>query len=334
MALLTGLVCATSVRNTGVNLCATDFGRPAGFILVPIGVSYTPTQTSTGALFFAALQASAYNVNPSLRIYPFLGCNGIALKDTAATTETSAYGDVRTLLDFKGGIDFSFWNKGPCWTTNALSFSRMQGSYTIMYVDVNGVVAGTVLPNGNMTGYSMSNLYVTPSTINDGKAGATTVINVNLLDAYNQWGINWAYVKTNNAATGLFGINDIQMIDITANVVASGVTVPTGTYYVKIVDSCGGSSVAARYSTQLGIITQGAPFSSYNALTGVSHVIPILTNTYNLTQDAMQIGFDTSDADWVTTNNVALGLGNTSVLATAGLIGFEAIQPNPLILKN
>lgn len=324
MALLIGLNCASNARNTGNNLCVSEFGLPAGFILVPPSVSYSPAQTKDGATFLAALQASAYNVNPALRIYPFMGINGTELANTDATTETSGYGDIRTLLLMKMGFVFSYWGKGPCWNANALAFDGKEGSYTMMLVDQNGVVAGTVLPNGNMTGYDLTRLNINPRTVTTGSAGSVIAINVMFRDGVNQWGKNWAYVQTDNAATSLKGLNDIYLQNVTANVTP---TPAAGTYYIKVLASCGGTSIAAAYPTIFASITTGSPFTIANAAN--NNVITMLTNTYNQTYDAMQIGVDTTDTDYTAATNIKASLSDTSVLSGLGVIGFEAV-PNSI----
>jgi hypothetical protein len=323
MALLTGLTCASKARNTGTNLCAIDLDRLAGFALVPKGVSFTPTQTATGAAFFTALQAAAYNVNPALRIYPFMGINGIEDATTAATTETSGYGDVRTLLDAKAGFNLIYWGKGSCWNKNAMAFSRQEASYTMILWDVNGIVAGTELTNGNLTGFDLNNFYVNARTLNTGAAGVQIVINVSFRDWYNQFGKNWAYVQTDSASQ-LMGLNDIYLKNITSTVLP---TPAAGTYYIQVLSSCGGTSVAAIYNAELDTITQGAPFSTTNPATG--NAISILTNTYSATYDAMVIGLDTSDADYIAATQIKVALADTSVLAGLGIIGFEAV-PNSI----
>lgn len=323
--LLTGLVCANTARNTGTNLCVANFGDVKGIIMVPAGVSYTPTQTATGAAFLAALQASAKNVNKALRIYPIImGQGGVELANVDATTESSGYGDIRTLLDAKTGITMSFWGMGPCWNANAMSFNRQESSWRAFLVDADGTVAGTVLPNGNMTGYRLSRFYVSQRTLAVGTAGEVITINIQLQDGYNEFGKNWAYVKTDNAYTSLTGLNDIYLKNITSTVTP---TPAAGTYYIQVLASCGGASAAAIYSTAFGSTTQGSPFSITNPAT--SNDITMLTNTYNTTYDAMQIGLDTSDTDYNAATNIMVALGNVSVLDGLNIIGLEAV-PNSI----
>lgn len=319
MALLIGLNCALNARNTGNNLCVTDFGLPEGFILIPPSVSFTPAQTKDGATFLAALQAAAYAVNPAQRIYPFMGINTTELANTEATTETSGYGDIRTLLSMKMGFAFTYWGKGPCWNANALAFDGKETSYSMMLVDKNGVYAGTVLPNGNMTGYDLTRLNINPRTIATGSAGSSILVNIMLRDGVNQFGKNWAYVQTDSAQP-LKGLNDIYLQNITSTIVP---TPATGTYHIKVLASCGGTSVAAAFPTALGSIVAGAPFTVSNNAN--LNIISMLTNTYDLPSDSMKIGVDTTDADYIAATTIRIALGDVTALTTAGMPGFEAV---------
>lgn len=320
-----GLVCASTASNSGTNLCAIDLNRLAGYILLPKGLSYTPTQTATGAAFLAALQASAKNVNKALRIYPFIiNQGGTELANVDATTETSGYGDIRDLLVMKMGLTISFWGKGACWNTNGMSFNKRESSYTVMFIDVDGIVAGTTLSSGNMTGYDLTRNNMNPRTLATGGAGSVITVDMMLQDGYNQFGKRWAYVKTDNAATDLNGLNDIFLNNITSTI---SPTPAAGTYYIQVLASCSNTSVAAIYPTQFGTTTQGSPFSTANAAN--SNAITILSNTYDTTSDAMIIALDTSDADYTAATNLKFSLASTSVLDGLNIIGFEAV-PNSI----
>lgn len=331
MATLIELICDNIVRNTGRDNCGIDLNRLSGWAWVPKSVSYTPAQYATGDLLLAALQASAYNANKALRIYPFSGVNGFEAANTDATTETSGYGDIRTLLDTKIGFTFSLWDIGSCLASNLMSFSRQQNSFRLLIWDIDGVVAGTKIQSGanagNLTGYDLSNLYVPPRTFNTGAAGVVQTVQMQLKNGYNQFGKDFIYVKTDDV-NDLKAINDIQLVDITSTILP---TPAAGIYYVRVVSGCGGDSVAAIFHDILDVTTQGTVWTSTNNTDG--GVITITAVTYDAPSDSMKFVFDTTDTDWTTGEDVKLQIVGTAALAALGLVGFEA-NPNFIVLPN
>jgi hypothetical protein len=325
--------CALDAENTGVPDCPVDLNRIAAFLLLPKGKSYTPAQTANGEVFLAALQADLYNVNKAQRIYLVTGINNFEAANTDATTETSGYGDIRTLLDTKIGATLTIWNGGACYFSSLMAFSRKQGSYTLMWIDIDGVVAGTKIKRGasagNMTGYDLNNLYFPPRAMATAAAGVMQQVNIAMADGYNQFGKNWMYVKTDNAATDLKGINTIQLVDITSTI---SPTPGTGVYHIKVLSGCGTQNLVPLYGTILDTITQGTVWTSINNTD--EGVINISSITIPPGDDPELIfTFDTTDTDWAAGEDVLLSMVDTEDLATALMVGFEA-NPTSLILLN
>lgn len=334
MADLINAPCGIFGANTGDTTCRIEPRFLDSYIWTPFDTELTPAQCATPATIKAALQALLYNSNRALRCYIFKGASTVALGVTEATSETSGYGKARSLLDAQYNLTFTFWNKGTCWYSKAQEFDRAKGR--IWLIGTDGVFHAEKMANGNRRGFEECDHLVNAASMATGAAGWMQTHKITFNDYTNDYGKNASYAKIPNLQKDLLGIQDIFINNITSLI---SPTAPVGTYYIQVLDSCGGSDLAAKNQTYWTTKTQGHPYTSYNNTTGAGTVIPISTAVYTeipyvgATAGAIALAFDITDTDWVLTDNVFLGLPPTNTLNSDGVIGVEA-NPSFIVLPN
>lgn len=340
MADLEKMKCGNIQSNTGDNRCKIELELLETYIRIPEGKVYTTTETADGDAFMAALQADLYNPIKSLRAYIFKGAASVAQGVTEATSETSEYGKVRSRLDMQVNLTYTFWNKGQCWYSATIPFNRdSSGRYILIGKDgtiVSQIVrdsSGTII---GRTGFQMCDVLINAPTMATGSAGVMQTHRLTFNDYQNDYGLNASYIQSSNASKDLYGLQDFYLKNITSLITP---TPPTGTYYVQVLSSCGGTDIAAQFQTLFTSETQGHPWISYNNTDGSGSVVAITSATYVATPyvgadaGAIALAFTTGSGGWTAGEDVHLEVAATNVLNTDGMVGFEA-NPNYIVLPN
>jgi len=128
----TFLKCTNNVQNTNILGCPIIFNEPHGFIYVPKGTIITPTQE---VAIVTTLTNMFKNDSTKLRAYPFKNIEGIEDGGADAVLSTSPYGNQSVAKDAIYGFTFEFRDGGMSFQAINSSFTNMQDSFDVMFID-------------------------------------------------------------------------------------------------------------------------------------------------------------------------------------------------------
>lgn len=302
--MLNELQCSISGGNTGYGDCFLDIKALAGAIMVPSNRLYTPTETASAASFIAALSADAASDDISLRARPLGRVFNFTDGSEDVTIQTGSLGD--KVITREGDYDwtYQFIDGGFCLLKALRQFNGQRRSF--IFYDVNGVLYGTKV-GANMKGIPAL-YYSSPFKIADGTNGTI----------YNSRFIFKPYYLNDNIGFVQANLVDIETIQGLQDVAIQLVSRATNVIKVKLKTGCGSQDLYSLYSAELAAPANWVAKTTGGAVLDITSVA-IDTNVLGWT-----ITLDATDTDYAVGVDVNLSLAATSVLALAGVVGFES----------
>jgi len=202
MATLTGTNCTTSRQNIGMLNCQVEEGLLTGVYRVPKGTTYDLSTVTINKAW----------IDEEIRkgiLEPFVGCFDAIAETPDPTTEESQSGIMSVVRQGKPTITMTF-KKGKAYQKASYSSNSSDAyDYFLVYASntIEGVLNGTVL-KGFDGGMFNTNGY----NINNGTNSASTVIKIQLKDAY-EFNVQSTFITglDFNVNTGVNGIVDVVM---------------------------------------------------------------------------------------------------------------------------
>lgn len=267
MGAINAFNCGNNTGNTGINDCVFQMSEMVGAIFVPKSLALTPTQLSTLKTTLSALVIQA---DKTKRIYP-IG-RFVELKDdsTEPTSDSTGYGIENIVKDGVYKWMFSY-NNGLCFHKSVMTFRNQQNRFNVLLVDRKGATWGTKDADGNLKGFSLSQIYPNNATLPDGTKTTWNTISLTLADA-TEFNMNLAFIydDTFSPMSELEGLIDVELAQYepaTATTVSIAPTI-----------NCGGTNLVDLFATELASPTMwvftntatGAPViaSAVAAVTG------------------------------------------------------------------
>ncbi len=306
MSILNTRVCAVAGGNTGYGDCFLTLQNIILNFLVPGNFELTAAQMASTATALAALQAAAVNDNPALRIYPLPEVVGITDNTEDVVLQTFGYGAPAPVRDGRGNIQFQYIKGGNCVNNQLRKFNNL--NYKWIFVDAAGILVGTKVGT-SLKGIPLDYFYASPFKINDGS---------NVTAFMYRTVFNPTYI---NEGLGFIPMNlaDLQAIAGFQNaVVTLGAARATNVIKVKVLTGCAGTDLYDTYSAELANAARWAVTEGGNAITITSVAVDANIKGWTITLDA-------ADPDYTVGGPFSVNLAAPSVLAAAGVPGFEGL---------
>lgn len=309
MSLLNSLNCIADAGNTGIGACSLDFKKITGAILTPKGYTIAAADLADSATLMAKLQADTLATNKAARIYPINGFVNAEDNSSGLQKQTFGYGVEAPVRDGINNWTFQFV-KGGLTLLQKLRLFNKSTAYDFLFVDDENKILGTASADGTgLKAIPSMYFWAHQWKANTGQAVAEYKLEFAFLPQY----VN-EYVASADAgfdiATNIVGLQDVT-------VTGAGNTTP-GTYDLMAV--AGGTNLGDLYDTELAA---AGVWVATNFATGAA--ITITGVTYNSTSKKFAVALDTSDPDYPASGFVNVNLAAPSVLAAAGIVGFESL---------
>lgn len=302
--ILNTLNCAGGVGNTGIPKCALDPALIKGGFLVPPNFELTAANLATTDALEAAL-AAAILAAPALRIYPLPPFEAITDSSEDVTIQTLGYGAPVTIREGKNNWIFQYLSGGVCLNNQLRKFNK--SGYRVIFIDDSGVIMGTKNSTGDgIVGIPLVDYYAYPWKVNDGSNTTAYRLKFVFDPKYINELIN--FVQDENALL-LQGLQNVALTKVSRALGVMKITAKVG---------CGGDNLHDLYATELASV---GLWTAKNALTNA--VITITAVADDTVNNGWTITVDTADPDY-TTGAILVSLAAPSVLAAAGVDGFES----------
>lgn len=304
---------AASTFNSGDPLCDAIRGIPYMLILLDAGVGFNASERTSIAAFVTALKAKTRAPRGS-RAYPIKGLTNF--EDTSQAPQKAAIGNLTnqqiTTQDAIPSFDFQH-RKGEFFQKQLTKAEN--ANLTLIIVDKNYLVLGTVTAGNLLTGFSLSEFYVGLPKFATSSTLSNYPFSVALKDL-TEYKENLGLFQADSTIVNASGNNnvDLALVSQAANVAN-----------ISLI-STGGKNLGSLYPTELA---DGALWTATNEQTKAD--VPITSVTYNaagyfvVTVDATAFGALTVG------DKVSINVVSAADLSTAGVDGFESTGPVDIV---
>lgn len=306
MAILNTRVCTAAGGNTGIADCSLTLQNILAGFLVPSSFELTNANLASASTALAALQAAASNDNPLLRIYPLPEVVGMTDNTEDVVLQTLGYGAPVPVRDGKYNLQFQYTRGGNCVSNQLRKFNGL--NYKVIFIDAAGVLFGTKVGT-SLKGIPLDYFYASPFRFNDG----SNITNLGYRMTFNPTYINenLGFISLNLA--DVLAINGLQNA-----VVTLGAARATNVIKVKVLTGCSGTDLYDTYSAELANVARWVV--TYNGLNITITSVAVDANIKGWT-----ITLDAADPDYNAAGPFAVNLAAPSVLAAAGVTGYEGL---------
>ncbi len=308
------LNCEDQTRNVGFGKCVVDWKIMEGFIMFDTPKSFTAAELQD---IVQTIQDLAHSDNKALRAFPITDVFNWTDNSEDVVIQTSDTGKKIVVRD--GDYD---WTSQHTKGANCLleAIQSHNGDVHMLYFDKEGKLMGTKR-NGLFSTIPVMIHGLSWKTAT-GSAVAQYLVKHIFNSEYVNGG-NVAFVKCN--LVDLKGITPLQDLKIVVN----SFNDVTGVANIKIMTECGSANVGSVYSTDFA---SAALFQASNATTGDD--IEVLSSTYFPNNGSFDVTINPADGHYPDDGKILLGLAASSVLAAAGVIGYELYQKAELEVVN
>lgn len=305
--------CTQAGANTGIGDCPLVIDKITGVFLVGKDFELTAANLASDATLLAALMAAAVADDPALRLRPVHGIVDIADNTADATEQTFGYGSSVVVADGFYNWTFPFLKGGLCLLKALQEFNSTD--VRIIFYDSSGVLFGWKVGE-TLKGVPLNQFYANPWRPNTGAAVMITNFRVSMNPRYLNKEIG--FVKVNS-----FSFEQIEGLQ---NVILKQTGVQAKPVY-KITAStgCSGTSLYT-FSAEMAV---PANWIAKNATTGA--LIAITSVAVDANISGWTVTLDAADPDYPVIGSIILQWAPPSVLAAAGVVGYESI---PLGITN
>lgn len=298
--------CATNRRNSGYGGCPVDWQLIKGCFFFDGPVSFSEAQL--GALQ-ATLQAMATQDDKTTRCFPIHNFLNPQDNTDDPTIETFADGSKGFVKD--GVYDWTF-------QTTAGAFCLLQnmrthngnGGYAIFY-DKNKTLLGSNIA-GQFSTIPLQVFQALPWKMNTG-SNVTKYLFRFIFDT-NYANEDSDYTRADFPLTNITGLQDVRLI-------AKGFNHVTGLTAVEVVTECGGQNLSTKFNA---ILAAQANWIASNRITGGIITITSVTAVGSGSSVQYNVLLSAADPDYPTDSSILLSLAAPSVLAAAGMSGYES----------
>ena len=298
----------TSIFNSGEPFC--DFVRRIAkhLFFADKGVSFTPADRATRASFIAAMKVKTRNPRGN-RIYPVFDLSNFEDKTKEATRGTVGNLSLTDIILQDAIPSFAFQHyKGEIF--HKMLYAAQNANLEVFFLDSAYVLYGTALGQGNIKGFSLSELYVETPKFATASETAKYPFSITLANL-SEFKENAASIQLDSTALSVKGNVDVQLEKVSqaANVINIAVT------------GRGGKNMGDLFSTELAAI--GA-WKITNTQTGA--VVTVTSVTYNSSLGYYVVTADTTAYTNLTTGQkMNVDLVATAALTVLGVDGFESL---------
>lgn len=305
--------CITQGGNTGTPSCAIDIKNIVGAIVLPSGLSFSPTNLLTEGAFLTALQAATLAPRAT-RAFPIHGFEEVTDSTEKAVIQTLGYGSRSVVREGYYDWMFQILKGGFCLLKSLRKFNNQ--NVDVLFVDANGLLFGLKVGTGDsatLRGVPLSYFYASPPTINNGAKSTIYAVQFVFPPAFID---SFGFVQLNlGDFDSVVGLQDIVLFSGGARV--------TNVSKVKGTFSCGGADLWTTYGTALNVaalwtVRDSVTGNYYDPSTGITSVAGSgTTSVYTIT-------VSTSDPAYNAGNPVTIALALPSVLNAAGILAVES----------
>lgn len=309
MSLLNQLNCISDVGNTGVGTCSLDFKKIVGAILTPKGYVIEAADLADSATLLAKLQADTLASNKASRIYPVMGFVNAEDNSSGLQKQTFSYGVEAPVRDGINNWAFQFV-KGGLSLLQKLRLFNKSTAFDFLFVDDENKILGTMNADGTgLQAIPSMYFWARQWKANTGAAVSEYTCEFAFLPKY----VN-EYVASVDAGfdltTNVVGLQDVSLTGVA--------DATSGSYNVTAVS--GGTNLGDLYDTELAA---AGVWVAKNFTTGAA--ITVSGVTYDSATKAFVVALSKVDPDYPATGFVSINLAAPSVLAAAGVVGFESV---------
>jgi hypothetical protein len=284
-----------------------------GVVFVKAGTRLTSAQA-------VAIKTTMSNLlkhdSAASRAYVLKNFEAMESKNTEATYNTEAYGNMYKSKNGKYGFGFKYKKGGLALHANLSTFDEQQDNYDVIFIDKkNNCLFGTkksVAGVPYFAGFTMSTLAVQNVSINDGNNDTAYSVQINLQDEdeLNLYPAVIKYEKTDRIMDNLVGNIGLELTVQTAMV--------AGLVKFKLTVGNGAIDMATDYSALF--VT-----SLWSAVNATGGVITVTSATFTAATQTWDVQLNAADTDYSTLASgapITISIGNNSALVAAGIVGF------------
>lgn len=308
MSILNVMNCAEAQGNTGVAECPVDVKLLSFIIKVPNGFELTEAQMATKETALAALIEAVNNDNPSLRAYPFPA--QVTFTDNSTDPTFQTFGSGSLGLANEGVYDWMFqFTQGGLCLSNALRKFNGGSNQKFVVVDLQGNLYGTKVGT-SLKGIPSHYIYTDKLKAATYTEVAVYAYRVNFMPRY----FNEDIAFINLGYSELAAIEGLRNVNISLAVTPRVANV----IKVRLKTGCSAVDLYTDYSTELAAV--GNFRVSRNGA-----VVTITSVAVDANLGAFTITLDATDPDYNVAGPFVVNLAPVSVLAAAGVVGFEGL---------
>lgn len=299
--------CQEAGANTGIGDCPLVLQKIAGAFLVWKGFTLSAADLASDSALQAALQAAAIADLKADRLFPIGGFVDITDNSTDPEQQTFGYGPIVNTSDGTINWSFPFLKGGLCLLKSLQAFNA--SDIRVLFYDTAGTLFGWKVGE-TMKGIPLIQFVAPPWKAPTGNTVMDTRVIFNFLPRYVNKEIG--FKKVND-----FSLDSIEGLQ-NVNIKQTG-TQAKPVYKVKVFTGCSGIDLYEQYSTELA---DDAMWVATNKATGAAITIS------SVAVDAAINGFTVTLATtggYPAVGEILLTLAAPSVLAAAGIVGYEGI---------
>lgn len=314
MNLLNSLDCIAVLGNTGVGACNFNPKNIVAAILTPKGYQIPLAAAASSAALLTQLQADAQAPTKAARIYPISNFVAAADASTGLQKQTFSYGVEAPVRDGINNWTFQFVSGGLSLLSKLRLYNKTT-SYDFLFVDADNNIIGTKGKDstGNKVLQAIPNMYFWAHQwkVNDGSKVTDYQIEFAFLPNYvNE---NVGYITAGfDFTSNILGLQDL--------VVSGAGNATPGTYDLQVVTDATGFNLGDLYPTALA---SAGLWVASNTATGTS--ITITSVTYSAVTKKFSLVLTTTAPPYPASGTITFNLAAPSVLAAAGISGFESL---------
>ena len=294
-------------RNAGIANVVFNLNKMANVMLIPKG---EVIPASAFADLKTYIQGKLFADNYAERWQLFPKAVGVESAGEAAKTETSGFGDTRTVQGAKIAWSPTFWAGGKNFHTSARAFNGMADAFDLLYFDEKGVLCGTLVEGSNSTadglkGYALADIFTDTAMQPDGSKGSETKTRFALADE-SEFNDHFAFLETSITVSQLKSVVDVDLSLVSND----------GAGILVIAPKAGAENLVARFPTALnGLTAWVAQRMDTGATVAISAVTAVPGLGFRVTHTITGIPAATQ---------IQTRLASVTILKGLGVEGFES----------
>ncbi len=305
MATLNTINCLQDVGNTGFGSCVLDFKNIVGAIRLPKGLEIDITALQTNLI------AAAQNSNKALRALPFYNLLATTDGTEDIVVQSFATGAKKVVREGFNDWKFQYVDGGLTLHKNLRMMNNIDADFLFIDAD-NKIMCLAGSTSTKIKGIPVTGgfFHAHPWKLNDGSKVAEYIVQFTMPVKYTNDLVNVVEADFDIPSTVL-GLQDVTVTGV------AGAT--AGVYDMTLVTTSVGTNLGDLYPTELAA---AGLWTAKNTATDAA--ITISGVSYNATTKKFVLTLTTTAPPYPATGTVTINLAAPSVLAAAGVDGFES----------